>query len=400
MKFAWKFALSAMLAGGQIAAGATLFANESDTKVAAPAKALTVGEEGKNTDETNPETFEAKFKAAMDVARTGGDAKLPTPDRYAKAVELIDEAWQMDRTADETKQAIRMKFSLLMAIGRNSDELKENAKQYLNGLLQDNDPEVAFLAESMLLSLKLSQLSSLPAEEQAAKLDELQAEILESEPTVRTATLATNIANAISYLPEEQKDTQKISELAKHFSSVQDEAVQEAASRLFGLSNRLNLVGKPIEINGTMLDGKDLNFPAAYEGKVVLVDFWATWCGPCVAEIPNMKKLYEVYHPHGFEIVGISLDSEREQLDEFVQTREIPWPIVWNQREEGESGWIDPNAERYGISGIPTMILVGKDGNVISLSARGHNLGQLLAEAYPDVEVPAQETSEPAVESK
>ena len=397
MNFAWKLTLSAMLAGGSLATGTTLFANEADTKAAVPAKALTVNKDNNEAEAATPDTFAAKFEAAMNYVRSGGDEMLPPPERYTKAIELIDQAWALDRNSDETKQAIRMKYSLLLAIGRNADQPREAADSYLKELAQDQDPEVALVAESTLLSIELSKLSALSMEERAAKLDELKAEFIESEPTVRTATLAAHIATAISRTLEAELAAPAIADLANHFSSVEDEEIQKAATRLFGLSNRLNLVGNPIEITGTTLDGSDVNFATAFEGKTVLVDFWATWCGPCIAEVPNMKKLYEIYHPHGFEIVGISLDRDREPLDEFVQTREIPWPIVWNERAEGESGWVEPNANRYGISGIPTMILVGNDGNVISLTARGHNLGKLLAEAYPDVEVPAEK---PEAEAK
>lgn len=390
MKFAWTLTLSALLAGGQIAAGTTLFANDSDTNTAVPAKALTVANDGNKTEASAPETFETKFEAAIEIARTGGEDKLPIPERFVKAVEVLDQAWEMDRTKDETSQAIRMKFSLLLAIGRDSDRPSEQAIAFLKDLADDSDPETSLQAESMLLSIELSQLSALPADEQGIRLEDLKDEIVESEPTVRTATLAVTIANAINRHIESEAAIDEISDLAKHFSSVQDEEIQKAATRLFGLSNRLNLLGNPIEITGTTLDGKQLDFPAKYEGKTILVDFWATWCGPCVAEMPNMKRLYDIYHPHGFEIIGISLNDEKSDVDEFVQSRDIPWPIVWNEREEGQSGWIDANAARYGISGIPTMILVGEDGNVVSLTARGHNLDQLLAEAYPDVEVSAK----------
>ncbi len=396
MKFTWKFTLSALLVGSQLATSTAIFANESDTKAAATTAAVAADKKSEEAEEATPESFETKFKAAMEMARTGGEEKLGMPERYEKAVELIDQAWAMERTAEETKQAIRIKFSLLMAADRDSEQPGDKANAFLKELTQGEDTEIALQAESMLMSLELSQLSKLPEEERAAKLDEMKDEILDTEATARTATLATILATTISRYQKSEEATEVISELAGHFSSVEDDSVQKAAQRLFGLSNRLKLVGNPIEITGTKLDGEDVNFPANFEGKTVLVDFWATWCGPCVAEFPNMKRLYEIYQPHGFEIVGISLDSEKPTVDEFVQTREIPWTIVWNEREEDQSGWIDPNAERYGISGIPTMIFVGEDGNVVSLAARGHNLGQLLAEAYPDVEVPAEETENEA----
>lgn len=401
MKFAWKFTLTALLAGGQIATGTTLLAKEAGTEVAVPATKVNPAEDAANeTEEATTETFASKFKAAMDVARTGGSDSLPVPQRFQKAIEMINAAAQFDHTQTETKQAISMKFSLLMALDREAERTDSQAIDFLNGLVQDEDPVIALHAETMLLSIKLSPLRTLSSEEKIALLDELKAPIIETEPTVRTATLASTLANTISHYLDEEPAAEQIDELATHFSSAEDSSIKKAASRLIGLSNRLNLLGNPIEITGITLDGEDLNFPAAFEGKIVLVDFWATWCGPCVAEFPNMKRLYETYHPHGFEIVGISLDDEKTPVDEFVQTHDIPWCIVFTPRAEDQRGWDDANAARYGISGIPTMILVGEDGNVISLTARGHNLGQLLAEAYPDVKVPSEEENADAEQAK
>jgi thiol-disulfide isomerase/thioredoxin len=112
----------------------------------------------------------------------------------------------------------------------------------------------------------------------------------------------------------------------------------------------------------------------------VLVDFWATWCGPCIAEIPNVLEQYEKYHDKGFEVVGVSLDQDREALEKFVAEQKIPWPILF-EKPEGE-GWQHPLATFYGITGIPTVVLIGRDGKVITLDARGEKLGDRLDELF------------------
>jgi len=118
--------------------------------------------------------------------------------------------------------------------------------------------------------------------------------------------------------------------------------------------------------------------PRHVAGKVVLIDFWATWCGPCVAEIPRVRDAYDRYHERGFEVVGISLDEDRDALEAFVAEKQIPWPIILDARND--AGGL---AARYGINAIPTMILVGRDGTVVSTDARGPRLEELLAEQFP-----------------
>jgi len=399
MKFAWTLTLAALLAGSPIATQATLRAEDGETKAAVPAQAITPAGEAEKSEEEAEATFESKLKEALAVARSGGEDELPIPQRYEKAVEMIDQAQTLNPTQAETKQAISLKFSLLMAIDRSSeDKESDTATAYLKGLAAGDDPAIAAHAENMLLSIKLSKLRSLTPEEQVALVEELKAPIIETEPTTRTAAMASTLANSVSRFFEAEEASPHISDLANHFRSVEDKKVKDAASRLIGLSNRIQLPGNPIEITSTTLSGEEIDFASQFKGKMVLVDFWATWCGPCIAEFPNMKKLYKTYHPHGFEIVGISLDDEKETVDEFVEANEIPWTIAYTPRAEGERGWDDANARRYGISGIPTMILVGKDGNVVSLTARGHNLGQLLAEAYPDVKVESEEEKADAEE--
>ncbi len=141
---------------------------------------------------------------------------------------------------------------------------------------------------------------------------------------------------------------------------------------------RLGILGKPLVLEGTLVDGTKLDWNQ-YKNKVVLVDFWATWCGPCRRELPNVLKLYKQYHNKGFEVVGVSLDTDKEALEKFIEENEIPWPNLFNHAEDNR-GWNHPLAEQLGVTGIPHTILIGKDGKVLALAVRGQRLAKKLEE--------------------
>ncbi|MCF3651586.1 TlpA family protein disulfide reductase [Synoicihabitans lomoniglobus] len=126
----------------------------------------------------------------------------------------------------------------------------------------------------------------------------------------------------------------------------------------------------PFELAFTAIDGRQVDLQKL-RGKVVLIDFWATWCGPCIAELPNVKRVFADYHDKGFEIISVSLDAERDRQKfiDLVEEEGTTWP----QRFEGK-GWKDPLVARYTISGIPAMFLLDQDGMLVSTNARGPKL--------------------------
>lgn len=171
----------------------------------------------------------------------------------------------------------------------------------------------------------------------------------------------------------EQFASDRLEALAQSLSTDPDEDVAEQAKdTLATKKTKRTLATAPLELKFTALDGTEVDV-AKLRGKVLLIDFWATWCGPCMAELPNLKKTYDKLHARGFEIVGISLDKDKKVLEAMLKKKEMTWP----QHFEGKS-LEGAFSKRFGISSIPTMWLVDKKGMVVDIDARGADLAEKI----------------------
>ena len=120
-------------------------------------------------------------------------------------------------------------------------------------------------------------------------------------------------------------------------------------------------------------DGKPITL-SSLRGKCVLIDFWASWCGPCLREAPNIKKVYAKYHDKGFEVLSVSVDDKKDKWTQAIEKHQLNWLHV-----SALKGWKCPVAQLYKVTGVPAMFLIDKEGKIVSTKARGEALEQEVA---------------------
>jgi thiol-disulfide isomerase/thioredoxin len=279
--------------------------------------------------------------------------------------DLIGQLLKVDPANAKIPSLLPERVSALVLSGKEGTATAKAELEHLTETAKDAKLKTEALYWLTLVNVRAHQ------DDPVAQLKEVETFTKRAPKDERGAPLIYSVANRIQ---NDKQRTELFKRVVKEYPNTQVAKMVEAHL------HQLESVGKPFElefadaIKGTTVSIKEL------KGKVVVIDFWATWCGPCVAEMPNMKKLYAEYKPKGVEFIGVSLDEAKEsggldKLKAFVAKNEITWPQYYQGK-----GWESDFSRGWGINSIPAVFVVDPQGKLYSVNARGK-----LDEIIPDL---------------
>jgi thiol-disulfide isomerase/thioredoxin len=218
-----------------------------------------------------------------------------------------------------------------------------------------------------ILTQWLDNPDLITAPDQAANLEERIASLVEKNPA-EPRIISLQLARAGLLL---RFDHAKGMALLEDLMKAPDQNLADAARhRLL----KAEMIGKPVDIRFTATDGSTVD-TQALRGKVVLIDFWASWCPDCIREMPTVRKAYQKYKDKGLTVFGISLDKDEQALSNFVAKKLIPWPQYFDGK-----GWETELATKYGVRAIPEMWLINQRGELVSSNVLPGRLDQRIQE--------------------
>jgi len=253
----------------------------------------------------------------------------------------------------------QIEASVEMLEGNTNTDLAKHRSD-LRSIADDPEAPQNIRADAGLVLLQIASMEfdEHRTEQAARELSTAINKFLETHPDdARAAALRLTEAQAL-----EQFDLPRAKTLYEEAAKNDDPEVADAAKAALDLMDFRN---KPLELTFTAVDGQKVDL-AKLRGKVVLLDFWATWCPPCVEEAPNVVAAYNKFKDQGFEIIGISLDKTKSALTKFTEENKMPWPQFFDGQ-----GWGNEFAKRFNIQAVPTMWLLDREGKLIDPSPRG-----------------------------
>ncbi len=229
-----------------------------------------------------------------------------------------------------------------------------------------------------LFAIQKGDITDKTPEDVVAEYDTLETNMRKS--MIEFVDTATNYYGVTYFIKDYMVKKNTPEEVLKAYNNLSDRVKQSAPG--VELKKVIDNLGKVI-VGGEAPDIK-LNTPEGEElslyslrGNYVLLDFWASWCGPCLREAPNVKAIYDKYHDKGFQVYGVSLDDDKEAWKAAIEKHNLDWLHVSSLQ-----GWDCPVAKQYNVTGVPRMYIIDPQGKIIAMDLRGEKLAKFVEELY------------------
>ncbi|QDV29956.1 Thiol-disulfide oxidoreductase ResA [Planctopirus ephydatiae] len=303
-----------------------------------------------------------------------------TPEAMAKfnsaRIELLLQIVNATTSEDDKEQWMQQLadgYAAAIQTGQGGDSL-DRLKDMETKLKKDSaaSPLVPYVTYRRMLAQYSVEMNT--ANE--AKRADIQKAWLESlEGFISTYPNSEDASEAMLQLAITEEFNGRIKEAVAWYSKLAAAQPQSiAGKRAAGAVTRIQLNGQPLKLSGTLLEGGSFNV-SQLKGKAVLVVYWATWCQPCAADLPQIRALYEQYRAQGFEIVGVCLDVDTspQDVNKFRVENKMRWPQIYER-----GGLESPAAVQLGVITLPTMILTDRAGRVVNRGATVQDLKTTL----------------------
>jgi peroxiredoxin len=259
----------------------------------------------------------------------------------------------------EARMAVMQIANSLAMVNQTEPDMAGQSEE-LQSIADDAEAPENVRADAGLVLLQLASLDfdRSRSEEAARSLAAAIQKFIDTHPDdARIPVLRMTEAQAM-----ENYDPDRARKLYTELSNNDDPELSAAAK---GALELMDMRTTPLDLKFTAVDGSEIDL-ATLRGQVVLIDFWATWCPPCVEEVPELVATYEKFKDQGFTVVGISLDEDKGALEKFTAENKMTWPQFFDGK-----GWENEMAKRFKIQTVPTMWLLDREGKLIDANPRG-----------------------------